>query len=278
MRNERQLEEAFHTRWPHLWSLLNRAARQRLPRGLDEYLSGQWAENGAAHLDHADAAIAGLSSKVGHAKVGDAYRRHLSGVDSEMQLAELLCEISVCWALSRVATSVVLRPPIPGQERRPDVKAVISGSEVCGEVKRYDDPGPQGCRSLVRTRADEPTPTAARPRMMDLLAKLADVPSQFPADSVTVLFIFHRSYASSQHYIQQALFGDEEFFSDPACATVSRNDALFAREDWKKVSAVAYVTVTPGGQLQCKELWRNPSPAVTLPDALEQAIRGLGSA
>lgn len=272
--------DKFEQRWPYLWGLLNRQARQNLPPGLAEYLSGEWCETGETHLDCANAAVGFLISRAGEQCVGDAYRRDFSGVGTTHQLEELLCEITDCAALASIAQRVEPRPKIQGQETRPDVLAVIAGIEVYCEVKRFEDsgPGPQG-RALVRRPRGDRTQGTVGPRSMALRAKLEGVPDQLPGGTVNLVFVHHRSFGESQEYIQQALFGDMAFGADPGSATITCNGALFARATWRKVSAVAYVRIDPTDcAFRCLELWRNPEASVPLPDTVEQEFRRHGVA
>ncbi len=270
----------FEERWPQLWNLLNQKARRELPSGLEEYLSGEWRQTGETLLDCANAAIRLLISLADLQSVNDAYRRDFSGVGTAHQLEELLCEISDCAALARIAERVEPRPKIQGQEKRPDILAVIAGIEVHCEVKRFEDvgPGPQG-RALAQRPPEDRTQGTAGPRSMALRRKLEGVPDQLPGGTVNLVFVHHRSIGESQQYIQQALFGDDTFGADPGSVTVSGGDALFARATWEKVSAVAYVQIGPTGcAFRCLELWRNPEASVPLPEAVEHELRRLGAA
>jgi len=271
------LEEGFRTRWPNLWSLLNSKAHQTLPTGLREYLSGDWAATGADQLDRIDALAAEIIALLGYRSVGDVYRSDLSGYTTEQQVAEFACELSVCAALSRIAKGATLRPPIVGQEKRPDVKVAILGHEIFGEVKRYRDDGPTPSGRSIGLREQQPAAQAAarpsRPRMMALVSKLRGVPDQLPDATINILFVFHPGYGENQRYIQQALFGDASFLDDPRAIAIGR-DGLFAEEGWSKVSAVAYV-VDCAGVLHCQELWRNPKASVALPAAVQSVIQGL---
>jgi hypothetical protein len=222
-------EQMFETQWPHLFSLLKTSAQQTLPAGLSDYISGPGAAVGGAHLHSLESNAGELVSILGHTEVAHTYRRDLSTFTSEQQFAEFACELSMCTALSRVAeaNSVKLRPAIPGQQKRPDIRAVFSGYEVFAEVKRYGDkgPGPKG-RSIALSNEHGPT---AKPRMMDLADKLRPAPAQLPGGGVNILFVFHPGYGENQMYIQQALFGDKAFFGNSASATIG-GDALFAEK------------------------------------------------
>jgi hypothetical protein len=240
-----------------------------------DYLSGDGAAKGEEHLDNIESLAAEIILILGPKMVGDAYRRDLSAFTTEQQLAEFACELSVCTALSRIATRTTLRPPIKDQQKRPDAKVEISGREVFVEVKRYSDdgPGPDG-RTIALSKELNPSVKPSKPRMMALVSKLESVPDQLPDGAVNLLFVFHPGYGENQKYIQQALFGEDAFFDDPD--TVALGDqSLFAEDAWRKVSAVAYVRVADG-VLHCHELWPNPRASVVLPDNVQVAIRNLG--
>jgi len=81
-------------------------------------------------------------------------------------------------------------------------------------------------------------------------------------------------YGENQAYIQQALFGDTTFFDAPGSITTCNPAALFARTDWCKISAVAFVSYC-NNELHCRELWKNPEASVAIPDAVHTAIRNL---
>lgn len=285
--------QMFETQWPHLWSLLKTSSKRTLPAALRDYISGPEAAVGEAHLNSLESSAAELVSILGYTEVAAAYRRDLSALTSEQQFAEFACELSICTALSRVAeaNSVRLRPAIPGQRKRPDIRAAFSRCEVFAEVKRYHDKGPgevfadlaelkrhndlpgrnrgeNGRSIFLRTGPSLP----AKPRMMALVSKLEDVPDQLPNNAINILFLFHSSFGESQRYIQQALFGETTFFDVPGSVTISDRAALFARTDWRKVSAVAFVSYC-NNALHCQELWQNPQASVAIPDTIHPTIR-----
>jgi len=81
------------TRCPTMWGLLDQQAKGNLPNGIQKFLSCKWAAEGRRQLELADKSIAILIARTSEKLVGDTYRRDLSGVDTENQLAELLCEV-----------------------------------------------------------------------------------------------------------------------------------------------------------------------------------------
>lgn len=271
-RRAQSAEETFRARWPHLWSLLNRAAQAKLPKGLREYISGDFATTGEEHLSRIELLVVEMIRLLGFKAVGDVYRSDLSGFTSEQQVAEFACELSLCTALSRIATSTTLRPEIKGQQKRPDAKVELLGYEMFVEVKRFSDrgPGPKGRSIALRNAAG----LAAKPRMMALASKINPVPAQLPDGAINVLFVFHSGYGENQAYIQQTLFGDKSFFDASAAVTMGDN-ALFAKKAWTNVSAVAYVSINSTGVLRCHELWQNPNASVALPHDVQALIRNV---
>lgn len=164
MTNEADLRAWLSTSCPNVWSLLNQQARRVLPWGLVEYLSPldqetiealsaafpafdpdylhklaeDYVEQGRANLAFADKLIQELITACGSKAVGDAYRRDLSGVSTARQLAELLCEITLCASVSKRSSTLRLRPQ-SGKGTHCDVSFQLAGSTVYGEAKRYED-------------------------------------------------------------------------------------------------------------------------------------------
>ena len=73
--------------------------------------------------------------------VSDKYRRDLSAVNSENQVAELFCEIALCASLANRAQKLELRPST-GKGTYSDCLFNLSGFDIYGEAKRYVDPWP----------------------------------------------------------------------------------------------------------------------------------------
>src|SRR4051812_15311628 len=96
---------------PHIWALLNERAKRTPPKGIVEFISGKWGSEGRRQLRSANKTIPSLIEKTSATVVGDAYRRDFSGVSTEQQLAEFLCEITLVDAVSRsFSASPILRP------------------------------------------------------------------------------------------------------------------------------------------------------------------------
>src|SRR2546422_6558891 len=109
-------------RCPHLWNLLNQKARRIPPKGFEDFVSDQWGTEGQKQLQLADARIASLISKTSETIVRDAYRRDLSGVDTEQKLAELLCEIVLVEAIATISDTPPILRPKTGTGKQCDVK------------------------------------------------------------------------------------------------------------------------------------------------------------
>ncbi len=263
---------------PNFWLLLNAQARRHLPEGLTAYLSGtsKEVEEGKRWLRIADAQIADLVRMCGDQHVGDAYRRDCSGVRNEQQLAEVLCEVSVCAAFSRMATRLTLRPNTGKNNRRSDFCAEVMGTVIYGEVKRYSDnwlaadhPKP---RSIMATLDGTRPADTLRPQSMNIRGKLTDVPNQLRAGAVGILFVFHPGFGENARYIQAALLGDQTFFESPVSARAPYPNGLFALDEWRDVSACLFVSVSVDGALVCRCLWENPNAHVRLPADLRDSF------
>lgn len=278
MANEADCRAYLSANCPNVWSLLNQGARKCLPPGLVEYLSPPNAAIGKSWLAVADKHIELLVGACGLRIVGDAYRRDLSGVATERQLAELLCEIMLCSEAAKLSSTVCLRPD-SGKGTACDVSFQLSGVIVFGEAKRYEDnwpptdeePAKPIMRSLVKAPLGAKPQESARPRSMDLRSKLQNVPCQFPDGTLNLLFIFHSSLGESPEYIQQTLFGEHTVFlkSDQVAL---EEDGLFASEEWRAVSGCCLSKVLPGGELICPVIWENPRALVPIPTPVRAAL------
>jgi len=204
-----------------LWQVLNTKARMQLPAGLVEYIgsgSPSEIEAGREHISSIDRHLNELVNNCGWQMVSDKYRRDLSGVNSENQVAELFCEIALCASLAKRAQKLELRPST-GKGTYSDCLCNLSGFDIYGEAKRYVDPWPhiEGIgdstnekisykRSISKTPSDEKPDGSARPRSMDLSSKLRDVHKQLPDGTLNILFVFHSSLGESKRYLTQAFF------------------------------------------------------------------------
>jgi hypothetical protein len=101
------------------------------------------------------------------------------------------------------------------------------------------------------------------------------IPAQMPAGTANVVFVFHRSYGQSRQYLQQALFGNDTFFSEPQ-SIGPREDGLFAGDDWKPISAVYLAGLKQDGSIRFYGSWKNPNALVPLPDAVSRLLEEQG--
>jgi hypothetical protein len=277
--------EAFARAWlakacPNFWKLLNKSACRALPAGLVAYLTTGDVERSHENLALAEADVAALVRACGAERVGHAFRRDLSGVSTEAQLAQQLCELAVAAALSRRACGIELRPRTGREKTQSDFAVTLDGVRLYGEVKRFEDTFPfmddgEGfrVRSLVKTPPGAPIPQdAERPRRMDLVSKLEDVPRQFPEGTVNVLFVYNSGIADTQRHLQIALFGDAACFCEPDAVGEPQPDGLFARDAWRVVSACYLTRVAPEHALYFALRWPNPRALVRLPDAARSAL------
>ncbi len=178
---------------PNLWGLLSPRAKCALPVGLVSYLTTGDAEAmkaGRRNLTLVDGDVAALIRAAGHKKVGDAFRRDLSKVTTEAQLAQHLCELSTAAALCRLAGTIILHPRTE-RGTSSDFAVEFAAMRVYGEVKRFEDTFPldgEGAwrvRSLVKLPPGVPIPLdVERPRSMDLVSKVENAPKQFPSSPI----------------------------------------------------------------------------------------------
>lgn len=289
MRNQKHLKFWLKSQYPKFWSLLNRRAQHTLPPGIVEYIgegTQSQIKSGRKHLQVIERHLSDLINFCGFKIVGDTYRRDLSGVVTEKQLAELLCEIALCASLSKLSPMLHLRPST-GKGTYCDVRFHLVGFTIYGEAKRYEDPWPHietpnsrsdieapiGC-SIVKAPPDQKSQETARPRYMDLQSKLYRVPQQFPEGTLNILFIFHSSRGESSRYIQQSLFGEANFFKKPSEVCL-QEDGLFATEDWRIMSVCYLSRVEPDGILICPVIWKNPRALAPIPKPVRNVLDGL---
>lgn len=263
----------------NLWSILNIGAQKNLPQGFKDFLSGKDAEK-QNQLRNADSRIGYLFKRVGNRQVGDCYRRDLSGVNTENQLAEYLCEITLVATLSKLSSEVpVIHPKNNRSKKGCDVKVNIVNIDVYGDAKRLEDkwltePIRKNKRSIAKSPVGLKPVDSSRPRSMDLYSKLKDVHRQFPQGTVNIIFLFHPSLSESISYIRQALFGEGTFFQNEDVILLE-NDGLFAIEEWRKISGCAYTMIDQNGTLSMKQLWQNPRAATQIPKEVNEKLKEL---
>jgi len=260
---------------PNLWSILNQKAQKNLPKGFQEYLSGEDAEieTGKRNLRNADKRVQDLFKKLPAKKVCGHYRRDLSGVGNESQLAELLCEIALGVALSNLSSRTPVIRPRNNRGKSCDVKVNL-GVDVYGESKRLKDPGPCGIRSIAKSPLGQKPSNAHRPRSMDIHSKIRDVYQQFPQDTLNVVFIFHPGYGENRLYICKALFGDKGCTAN-GNEIALENDGLFSIKEWHRISGCAYTRVNTDGTLSIIKLWQNPNAKTLIPSDVIKELEKL---
>jgi hypothetical protein len=253
---------------PHVWTLLNQKAKSSLPTGLENFLSDDM--EAQSQLRSADARISRLIAKTTKKKVADAYKRDLSGIGTEQQVAELFCEISLVGSLADISHAPPDLRPSTRNGKYCDAKVIICGRCVYCEVKRLADPWKGGMRSIARSPKGSKPPDASRPRAMDLFSKLKDVPAQLPQGTLNILFLFHPSIWNSHANIRQALFGDA---SESGEALMVFDNGLFALDEWREVSACLHSRINANGTLSVVQTWQNPNANVCLPADVLKRIK-----
>lgn len=264
---------------PLFWSLLNNKAQRNLPKGLVEYISEgtpSEVEAGKKNLISIEKHLTDLEKLCSFKALGDNYRRDFSGVDSEIRLAELFCEVALCASAGNLFGKLQLRPPT-GKGTYSDCLFNIHGFDIYGEAKRYADPWPHiekpgnpldkiipYKRSISKRPLDEKPDDSARPRSMVLRSKLRDVPRQFPKNSINILFVFHSSLSESKRYLTQALFGDANFFNN-GDNLVLEPDGLFASKEWRNISACCLARVNSNSKVIFTFFWKNPRAFMEIP-------------
>src|SRR5262249_38741599 len=109
------LKDWLQLQTPTIWSLLNSKAQLTITPGIVEYIGvGHPAEieAGQVGLVRAERHLNTLISLCGKTDVLTTYRRDLSGISTTTQLAELLCEITLCASVAGLSPhKPQLRPP-----------------------------------------------------------------------------------------------------------------------------------------------------------------------
>ena len=267
---------------PLFWSLLNNKAQRKLPNGLVVYLSNGAVteiEDGKKHLKKIEKYLHGLEKLCGLKAVYDAYKRDLSGIDSENQLAELFCEIAICAYIGNISNNLKLKPPT-AKGTYSDCAFDLCGFQIFGEVKRYLDPWPgieelgsdnnsqiPFKRSISESKKGEKPNDTARPRSMDLRSKLQNVHKQFPDDSINILFVFHKSLAYSDKYLRQAMFGDSNYFKNDN-ELVLEQDGFFSKDEWRIISACYLARICQGSDVIFPLKLKNPRALFELPKSV----------
>lgn len=190
------VESWLRSACPTIWSLLTERAKRKLPGGLVQYLSpfaeAQRKKPGGVqrvvaqrqlleeeqeevalakrNLQIIEKPLLALVSSCGYKTVADSYRKAFSGVHTESQLTELLCEVALSASVSALSEKLHLRPP-SGKGTFCDVSFQLSNHTVYGEAKRYEDAWPGPSKPVARSLAKAPPGTepdgTAHSRAMD---------------------------------------------------------------------------------------------------------------
>ena len=273
------IEHRLQKKYPGLWSLLNKNAQKNLPYGINEYLNKKnYKRKSWQALQIPENYINDLINFCGVKIVGDTYRPDLSAVHSESSFLDILHEIVLCASLARIGRNIKLRPRA-GERTRCDVLFQVEGIDVFGEVKHWVDnwsidPGKPKSRLLFKSSANEINQNHSKPRSMELYGKLMDATRQFPAGNVNILFVFAPSIGDSLTYLQQALWGDFNFFKK-SDKIVLENDGLFATPEGNIISAcyLSHIDFLDFGKLVFTKAGNNPNATVPLPASVENFLK-----
>jgi len=267
------LADWLSTNCPLFWSFLNNEAQTSLPKGISDYIgagSEDEIENGRTNFLTIEKYLAELVSYCGKDKIGDNYRRDLSKVSTEQTLSEIFCEIALCTKVASYSGNINLRPET-GKGTYSDCKFFINGFEIYGEVKRYQDSWPYIAkeeedktqkipfsRSICKAPPGEKPSDSARPRHMDIQSKLGEVHRQFPDETTNILFVFLPSLGQPRDYLVQAMLGENNFGNEEK-NFILESDGLFAKEEWKTISACCLTRATPESKVIFPVIIENPN-------------------
>ena len=277
MRNDtgKRIEDSF----PSVWNLLNRKARERLPRGLEEYLSDEYAEEGWQCLEQVDRNFTKLAEYLSEEEIGSAFRRDLSGVGDVKKVTELFCELATALSFAVFSSPSIKLRPKNKNGKACDFAVKIGELCLSVEVKRYEDKNqferyPSSvCDGLAAEVED-------KPRSMEIRSKLRAIPEQIPVTGLSMITVFHSSVGDSAKYIQKALFGDQACSLDRNEAAsedcVLYEDGLFATSAFDTVSCVAKCRISDMGLAQVVLLWRNPNAKFSMDDKTRALVSGIG--
>jgi hypothetical protein len=281
MHNSDNIKILLESKFPLFWSLLNRKARENLPKGIIGICTGASSEIEYG-MNILEGYLKDLENLCGWVSVGDNYRRHLSKVASDSRLAELLYEMALCAHVGKLGGKLQLQPPT-GKGTFSDCLFNVHGFDVYGEVKRYTDAWPHIVKlnSLYDTdtqipysrsaaKSEKPG-NSARPRSMDMRSKLKNVYKQLPEGSLNILFVFHRSFGETRRYMSQTLFGDSNCFSNEDKCEL-KPDGLFSLKEWKNISACFLARLDEESRIIFSCYWKNPNALSKMPDIVLNAL------
>lgn len=272
---------------PVFVSLLNQKAKRNLPNGINDYLSKGSVGNieaGRTNFLTIESFLSELIAYSSEKEVGDNYRRDFSNVSTEQTLSEIFCEIALCVKVGSYSGSIILRPST-GKGTHSDCKFHINGSEIYGEVKRYQDSWPHIVkrgekdnqeipfgRSIFKANANKKPSGVARPRHMDVQSKLEDVHRQFPNDKLNILFVFLPSLGEPRDYLVQALFGQNNFRREEKDFALEK-DGLFAKETWGIISACCLTRANPESKAVFPVVLKNPKANMPIEDEIIEKLK-----
>ena len=272
---------------PVFASLLNQKAKRNLPNGIAEYIgkgSDGEIEAGRTNFLTIEGFLSELIAYSSEKEVGDNYRRDLSKVSTEQTLSEIFCEIALCVKVGSYSGSIILRPST-GKGTHSDCKFYINGSEIYGEVKRYQDSWPHIVkkgekdnqkipfgRSIFKSNADEKPSGVARPRHMDVQSKLENVHRQFPDDKQNILFVFLPSLGGPRDYLVQAMLGQSNFRLEEKAFALEK-DGLFAKETWGIISACCLTRANPESKALFPVVLKNPNAKMPIEDEIIEKLK-----
>jgi hypothetical protein len=272
---------------PVFVSLLNQNAKINLSSGINAYI-GQGSEDeikaGKINFLTIESLLSELITYSSEKEVADSYRRVLSNVSTEQTLSEIFCEIALCVKVGSYSGSIILRP-ITSKGTHSDCKFFINGSEIYGEVKRYQDPWPHivrigekdnpqipFSRSLFKSEEYKKPFGVARPRHMDVQSKLENVNRQFPDDTRNILFVFLPSLGEPRDYLVQSMLGQNNFKREEKNFALEK-DGLFAKETWKIISACCLTRVNPESKAFFPVVLKNPNAKMPIEDEIIEKLK-----
>ena len=262
------------TNCPLIWHTLNHKAKKSLPKGITDFLETgpQYAiEKGKQIFLIIEDHLKILVDKINANEVHNTYRRDFSGVRDEKQLREIFSEIAVCSTIAKISSTIILRPKLKN-DKHSDFKVKISYYNIYGEIKRLEDKTKLIGRSILTDNNFKSRMKTMRPRFQELYSKLENAFEQLPLNKINIIFLFHPSNYSTVNYIQQALFGQGNFWNQIENLKLESN-SLFAKEEWKNVSAVFLCEVGNNNFVKADKIFKNPRAIRPLKNKLLERFR-----
>ena len=272
--------ERIKNSFPNVWALLNRKARERLPNGLEMYLTDEYAEEGWCCLEQADKNFKRLTEHLSEEEVRSAFRRDVSGLGDVKMVAELFCELATALSFASSSSTPIKLRPKNETGKACDFSATILGSSLSVEVKRYEDKCEfkRYASTVGEGLAKE---VKDKPRSMEIRSKLRAIPEQLPATGLSMITVFHSSIGDSAKYIKKALFGDQACSLNPGEVVSEKfslyEDGLFAMSIFKTVSSVAICQINDIGLAKVVFLWHNPNANTRMDDETKALVSSIGN-